>query len=93
MNEAKFCPEIPLDEKLQLFPVDINQPKLIAFVDATYVNDHREQRSTTGLVFICCGGAIIYRSKIQTVTTLSSTEAKFLTAVLYAKIALYLLSI
>ena len=50
------------DENLPLFPVDINQPKLMTFVDAAYANDQQNQQSTTGFVFTYCGGAIVYRS-------------------------------
>ena len=39
------------------------------------------------------GGAIVYRSKTQTVTALSSTEAEFYAAVAAAKQALYIRSI
>ena len=42
LNGAKFCPEITLDEKLPTFPVDINQPKLIVFVDDAYPKDNRK---------------------------------------------------
>ena len=41
-------------------------------------------------MFTCCGGAIVYRSKTQSVTAISSTEAEFFAAVSCAKIALYL---
>ena len=44
-------------------------------------------------MFIYCGGAILYRSKTQSITALSSTEAEFLAAISCAKIALYLRSI
>ena len=66
---------------------------MIASVDASYANDPRKRRSTTGFVFTYCFGAIVYRSKTQSITALSPTEAKFLAAVSCAKIALYLRSI
>ena len=50
------------DESIPPFPVDINQPKLMAFVNATYANDQRKRQSTTGFVFTYCGGAIVYHS-------------------------------
>ena len=65
----------------------------MAFVDAAYANDQRKRRSTTGFVFTYCGGAIVYRSKTQSITAISSTEAEFLAAVSCAKIVLYLRSI
>ena len=45
----------------------------MAFVDAAYANDQHKQRSTTGFVFTYCGGAIVYRSKTQSITVISST--------------------
>ena len=71
----------------------MNQPKLITFVDAAYANDIKKRRSTTSFVFMYCVGAILSRSKTQIVSTLSSTEAKFLAAVSCAKVTLYLGSI
>ena len=41
-------------------------------------------------VFTYCGGVIVYRSKTQSVTAISSTEAEFIAAVSCAKITLYL---
>ena len=93
LAHATLKSDIFSDESLSPFPVDINQPKLIAFVDAAYANDQRKRRSTTGFVFTYCGGAIVYCSKTQSVTTISSTEAEFIAAVSCAKIALYLKSI
>ena len=58
-----------------------------------YANDQRKRQSTAGFVFTYCGGAIVYRSKIQSITAISSTEVEFLAAVSCAKIALYLRSI
>ena len=51
------------DESLPAFPVDINQPKLMAFVNVAYANDQCKRRSTTGFVFTYCGDTIVYRSK------------------------------
>ena len=45
---------------------------------------------TTGLVFTFCGGAIVYKSKTQSLTAGSSTKAKFIAAHIAAKIAKYL---
>ena len=54
---------------------NINQMKLTGFVDVAYANDHRKRRSTTGLAFSLCGGAIVYKFKTQSLTAVSSTEA------------------
>ena len=71
----------------------MNQPNLMAFVDAVYTTDQHKRQSTTGFVFTYYGGIIIYHSKTQYVTTISSTEAEFIATVSCAKIALYLRSI
>ena len=81
LEDTKFETNVELPSNLPDYTVDINQPKLIAFVDESYANDPRKQRSTTVFVFTYCGGAIVYRSKSQSITALSSTEAEFLAAV------------
>ena len=65
----------------------------MAFVNTVYANKQQKQQSTTDFVFTYFGGAIVYRSKTQSITTISSTEAEFLVAVSCAKITLYLRSV
>lgn len=77
---------VTLDEKLLKFPVEITQPIMLAFVDTVYANDQRKQYSATSFIFTYCGDDIIYRSKKQTVTTLTFIEAEFLATVACAKI-------
>ena len=55
----------------------ITSQKLMAFLYASYANDANKQRSTTGFVFTYCGGAIAYKSRTQSITTISSTKAEF----------------
>ena len=74
-------------------PEPIAQGKLMGFVDAAYADDLRKRRSTTGCVFTFSGGAIVCRSKTQSPTALSSTEAEFIAAVTAAKTARYIRSI
>jgi len=83
----------PSDSSLPEYPEDIRQGKLIGFVDAAYANDLAKRRSTTGYAFTYSGGAIVYRSKTQSLTALSSTEAEFIAAVTAAKTAKYIRSI
>ena len=71
----------------------LNQPKLLCFVDAAYGNNPDKRRSTTGYAFTFCGGTIVYKSKAQSITALSSTEAEFIAAVTAAKTARYIRSI
>ena len=66
---------------------------LVGFVDAAHANDLRKRRSTTGYAFILSGAAIAYKSKTQTITATSFTEAEFIAAVAAAKTAKYLRSV
>jgi hypothetical protein len=63
------------------------------YVDAAHANDLRHRRSTTGYGFTLNGGAVSYRSKTQSFTATSSTEAEFIAAVSAAKSAKYLRAI
>ena len=85
--------DIELPSELSAFPVDIKEPRLKCFVDAAHGNDLRQRRSTTGYVFTFAGGAVVYKSKTQTLTAGSSTEAEFIAAVSAAKAARYLRSV
>ena len=78
----------PINDKI--FDVDINCPILAGFVDAAHANELRKRRSTTGLVFSFCGGAIVYNLKTQSLTEGSSTEAEFIAAHLATKIVKYI---
>ena len=84
---------LPPDEDLPTFPGPTSPDQLIGFVDAAHANDLRKRRSTTGYAFLLCGGAVSYRTKTQSITATSSTEAEFLAAVLAAKHAKYLRAI
>jgi hypothetical protein len=78
------------EDNLPVFPVDTTTDKLICFVDAAYANDKTKRRSTTGFAFTYSGGAIAYRSKAQSITALSSTEAELIAAVTAAKTARFI---
>ena len=88
-------PDIPLAaaDDLPDFPRPSSPLQLLGFVDAAHANDLRSRRSTTGYAFTLCGGAVSYRTKTQSITATSSTEAEFLAAVLAAKHAKYLRAI
>ena len=72
------------------FPAPSDPLTPMAFVDAAHANDLRNRRSQTGYVITMCGGAIAYRSKTQSVTATSSTEAEFIAAVSAAKTVKYI---
>ena len=76
-----------------MFPRSAQPDQLVGYVDAAYANDLRNRHSTTGYAFVLCGGAVSYRTKTQSITATSSTEAEFLAAVLAAKQAKYLRAI
>jgi hypothetical protein len=50
---------------------------VIAYTDAAHANTD-EKKSTTGIVFISGGGAIAWKSKKQTISALSTTEAEYI---------------
>ncbi|KAG7370163.1 reverse transcriptase RNA-dependent DNA polymerase [Nitzschia inconspicua] len=81
---------LSLNPSLPPFPSIPSPLQLTGYVDAAHANDLRNRRSTTGYAFVLNGGAIAYRSKTQTVTATSSTEAEFIAAVSAAKTAKYL---
>ena len=74
----------------ELFSIPINTNKLIGFCDALHANNLRKRRSTTGIAFTFMGGAVVYKSKTQSITVGSSTESEFIAAHSAAKIARYL---
>ena len=84
--------DVPLavSDDLPPVPTGSSPDQLTAFVDAAHANDLRNRRSTTGYAFTLCNGAVAYRTKTQSITATSSTEAEFLAAVLTAKQAKYL---
>jgi len=48
------------------------------FSDADWSGDGDTSRSTSGYAFICCGGAICWSSKRQSMVALSSTESEYI---------------
>ena len=82
----------PLPDNFPSFP-ELDPTELSVFVDAAYANDPRKRRSTTGFAIILAGGAVVYRSKTQSVTALSSTEAEFFAAIATAKLVKYMCSL
>ena len=53
-----------------------DQQQIVRYVDAGFTNTDKK-KSTTGITFITRGGAILWRSKKQTLTALSITEAEY----------------
>ncbi|XP_038972174.1 secreted RxLR effector protein 161-like [Phoenix dactylifera] len=66
-----------------------NQSRMIGFVDADYGGDMDTHRSTTGYVFCLNGGPVSWRSSLQPITALSTTEAEYIGITEAAKKALW----
>jgi hypothetical protein len=49
-----------------------------AYCDADWAGDKQDRKSTTGYVVIASGGAICWKSKKQSVVSLSTTEAEYM---------------
>ncbi len=94
VNSLPHVPHVgpPRDDSLPTFP-EHGPFQLAALVDAAYANDLITRKSVTGLVFMLAGGAIAYKSKLQPIVAVSSTEAELYGAVHAAKLALYFRSI
>ncbi|KAE8714902.1 hypothetical protein F3Y22_tig00110187pilonHSYRG00229 [Hibiscus syriacus] len=60
------------------------------YVDSDYAGDLDNRRSTTGYVFTLGGGPICWKSTVQSVVALSTTEAEYMAAAEAAKEALWL---
>ena len=83
--------DVPNEPEMEeLFNADITTNKLIGFCDATHANDLRNCCSTTAVVFAFMRGVIIYKSKTQSHTAGSLTEAEFIAAHSAGKVACYL---
>ncbi|KAE8654354.1 Retrovirus-related Pol polyprotein from transposon TNT 1-94 [Hibiscus syriacus] len=67
-----------------------DNPLVVGYVDSDYAGDLDNRRSTTGYVFTLGGGPICWKSTVQYVVALSTTEAEYMAAIEAAKEALWL---
>ena len=65
-------------------------PSVVGYVDSDYVGDMDDRRSTTGYVFTLAGGPICWKSTVQSIVALSTTEAEYMAVAEAAKEALWL---
>ena len=83
--------DIPEDLTLKdIINIPINSNKLLGFYDAAHANDLKKWQSTTGIFYIFMGGAIIYKSKTQSIISGRFTESEFIGANTAAKNTRYL---
>ncbi len=67
--------------------------KLVGYSDASYAEDKRDRKSTSGYTFVANGGAISWKSNKQPTVTLSSCEAEYIALANAAKEAMWLKSL
>ncbi|KAK4386470.1 Retrovirus-related Pol polyprotein from transposon TNT 1-94 [Sesamum angolense] len=63
---------------------------LNGYVDSNYANDRDSRRSTTSYVFTLCGACISWKSQLQNIVALSTTEAKYIATTEAFKEAIWL---
>ncbi|KAH9762147.1 Integrase catalytic domain-containing protein [Citrus sinensis] len=65
-------------------------PEVVGFVDSDSATDNDRRRSITGFVFTMCGGAISWKSSLQSAVALSTTEAEYIALTEAVKEAIWL---
>ena len=63
---------------------------VVAYVDVDYAGEVDDRRSTTGYLFTLSGGPICWKSTLQSIVAMSTTEAEYMVVVEAAKKALWL---
>ena len=63
---------------------------VVGYVDADYVGDLDDRKSIMGYVFTLTGGPICWKSMIQFMIAMSTTEAEYMAAAEVTKEALWL---
>ncbi|KAL7132213.1 hypothetical protein ABFS83_12G056700 [Erythranthe nasuta] len=64
--------------------------ELIRYVDSNFSNDRDNRKSTTSYVFTLCGSCISWKSQLQRIVALSTTEAEYIAATEAIKEAIWL---
>ena len=78
-----------MDLKLTYAP-DGSKTRFSTFSDADFAGEHDSKRSTSGYVVKMGTGAVSWASRLQTIQTLSTTEAEYISAVAAAQEALWM---
>ena len=63
---------------------------ITGYVDSDYVGDLDKRMSTTGYIFTLFGGPVSWKSQLQSIAALSTTEAEYIVAIEAMKEALWL---
>ncbi|XP_047325455.1 secreted RxLR effector protein 161-like [Impatiens glandulifera] len=64
--------------------------KLVGYVDSNYANDRDNRKSTISYLFTLCGSCISWKSQLQPIVALSTTESKYVVATEAFKEAIWL---
>ena len=65
-------------------------PSVVGYVDSDYAGSVDDRRSTTGYVFTLAGGPICWKSTVQSIVAMSTTEAEYMAVAEAGKEALWL---
>ncbi|KAK4388091.1 Retrovirus-related Pol polyprotein from transposon TNT 1-94 [Sesamum angolense] len=63
---------------------------LVGYVDSNYANDRDCRKSTTSYIFTLCGACISWKSQLQSIVALSTTEAEYIATTEAFKEAMWL---
>ena len=69
---------------------DSNDLDFKAYADSSYADDPDTRRSTSGYVFMLAGGPIAWKSGRQSIVTLSTTEAEYVSLTIAAREAIWI---
>ena len=73
-----------------LFARQHGDNSMVGYVDSNYAGNIDDRRSTTGYVFTLSGGPIYWRSTLQSLVAMSTTEVEYMAVAEAAKEALWL---
>ncbi|CAJ2662759.1 unnamed protein product [Trifolium pratense] len=73
-----------------MFSSEKGNPSVVGYVDSDYAGDMDDKRSTTGYVFTLAGEPICWKSSVQSIVAMSTTEAEYMAVAEAAKEALWL---
>ena len=73
-----------------LFAGQHGDNSVVGYVDSNYASNIDDRRSTTGYVFTLSGGPVCWRSTLQSLVAMSTTEAEYIGVAEAAKEALWL---